>query len=178
MAIDAYEKAVDHYGKNKIDAEFTNKGPEHASIVVSRIFEYAKYSVKIFTGTLNSQVADSPKYMQALHRYVNSGRPLFVIVEEMPQLVDCSNALKFVIESSNNPLLNVKYKIATPEFIESVSNSFISHNPYHFMIADDSIYRVETEREEFKAICNFNDEKITKRLAKTFDAFFNNEDSK
>lgn len=170
--MEAYIKAVDHYAKNRVDAEFTNKGPDHAAIVASRIFEYAEKSVKIFTGEFKSTVADNPKYIQALKRFVNSNKPLYVVLEKEPLDENISNALKFVIESSKDPTLNVHYKIATNDFFENVRNSFKSHNLYHFMLGDDRTYRIEIEPNDFKAICNFNDEKIARRLSHTFDSFF------
>lgn len=169
--MDAYEQAVDFYAKNCIDSEFPNKGSEHATIVISRIFEYAEQYVKIFSGKLNSDVADNPKFIQSLKRYINSGKKLEVIVEEIPE-IDKSNALKLIIESSKNPMLDVSIKKASNEFLESVRNSFKSKNIYHFIVSDDRAYRVEVDKNNFKARCNFNDTHISSILNNTFSNFF------
>lgn len=171
--MDNYKTAVEFYAKNLVDTQFKNKGPEHAAIVSSRIFEYSENYVKIFTGKLNSEVADNPDFIKSLKRFIqNTDKKLYIVVENIPENEHMSNALKLVVESSKNPLLNVKLKVATLDFLESVKKSFKSRSLYHFMIADGKMYRIEIGKDEYKAVCNFNDTEWVKILNKTFDNFF------
>ena len=108
----------------------------------------------------------------SFNKYIESRRELKIILERIPDKVDQSHALKRVLELENNPNFNVYIKIADQGFIDLLKSRFQSGNPYHFTISDSRAFRVEIDAHKYKAICNFNNEKIASKLEQVFDSYF------
>lgn len=169
-----YNKAVSYLAANLVNSEFPNKGPQHAAIVLTNLLRSAKQEFRIFSGTFNGDVTRDRHFMKELDNFLLSGKKFYLFLEEIPGDDEMSPALRKIIDYSKNPALNILYKKATPDFMDELKTRFISGNAYHFAIADDRGFRVETDKEEYKAICNFNDEDISSKLKNAFDKYFFN----
>jgi len=170
-----YKKAVEELAKNSEYMEFDNKGSEHASIVLENMLKYADTNFKIYTGNFNGDVANDDSFLKYFNRFIENKKEVKVIIESLPSdVLKYSKALKRIIDLNNNPAYNVKYKLATTTFKKDLENIFQSKKPYHFSISDSKAYRVEIEPNTYKAIVNFNDPQITKKLELIFDNFFQN----
>ncbi len=124
---------------------FTNSGVEHAKIVLATIFDRSKTDLRVFAKSLTSEVAKSDLYIDSLISFLAKGGQLKILVEqnkliENPNLYD---AFKFFKEK-------VIIKTTPKKFINSKTQA-----PIHFTIGDDSIYRLEKDIIEFKAIGSF-----------------------
>ncbi len=171
--MDNYKKAIEQLAKNSTNIEFDNEGKEHAAIVLSSMIKNAKKDVKLYSGQLNSEVANNALFLNAFNKFIEAKFTIQVILEEIPNNTDGqSKALKRVVDLANNPVYNVSYKIADKSFRDNLSKLFHENKPYHFAVSDSKAYRIETDPKNYKAICNFNDTKITKKLENVFDAFF------
>ena len=171
--MDDYKKAVIDFSNNKKDFQFTNKGEQHAAIVVANLIRTTDNELRIYSGKLNRDVANDKYLVKMLNSFLESGKILYLILDEMPSDEEISESLRQIIESSENPLRNVAIKIDTDSlFKEKLAKIFTDEKPHHFMIGDNLSYRLEIDAEEYKAICNFNNIKIVTTLKKQFDEFF------
>lgn len=173
LMIDEYKKSVERLAQKRMNIEFDNEGYQHAAIVLESLFENAEKNVKMFSGTLNGDVASEIGFLKAFNKHIESRKELKIIVEEIPDKGHQSKALKRVLELQNNPSYNVKLKVADANFIALLKRKFQSGNPYHFAVSDSRAYRVELDAKAYKAICNFNDERIAPKLEEVFDSYFN-----
>ncbi len=171
--MDDYKKAIKFYAENNENFEFGNKNAEHASIVISQLFKFAKEEILIYSGTLNSDVTDNSNLIKQVNKYLESGKKLYLILDELPSESNMSEVLKQIIESVNNPSRNVKYKVDSEnKFSQSLITLFHDKKPHHFIVVDKVAYRIETDKNKYEAFGNFNDSKIATLLSNKFINFF------
>ena len=173
MEVKEYQKAVTDFADKKANFEFTNKGKHHAEIVVANLIKTAEKELLIYSGSLNKDVANNSYLVKTLNQFLESGKKLRLIVDSLPPEQERSEALKQILVSENNPLRDVRIKEDIDQsFANKLSDMFSDKQAHHFMVADGRAYRLEIDAEEYKAICNFNDEKIASTLKNLIDQYF------
>lgn len=173
LNMDDYKKAIKFYAQNNENFEFGNKNAEHASIVVSQLFQFAKEEILIYSGTLNSDVTSDSNLIKSVNKYLESGKKLRVILDELPNEGNHSPVFTQVINSIKNPLRDVKYIVDEEnKFAESLKDKFADKEAHHFIVVDKSAYRIETDKHKYEAFGNFNDKNIAGIFHKKFIDFF------
>lgn len=170
--MDKYREAVEHMAATKMDNEFGNKNMQHAAIVLSTMLKNATESFKIFSGEFHSDVTHNPEFLKSLEEYLKSGKTFKLLLAKIPEEDKRSDALRMVIEYAKTHKETVFCKEAEESFINSPQELFNGKIPYHFSVADNTAFRLEVDAQEYKAICNFNDQKIGKNLSDLFDKNF------
>lgn len=173
MNIEEYREAVKHFADSQENFEFTNKGVQHASAVVSNMIRTCKNELIIYSGTMNKDVANDSHLVKMLNKFLESGKKLRIVLDVMPDEADKSESLKQILESINNRKRDVVLKVDTDKvFSKGIKEVFKDKETHHFMVADGISYRFEIDAVQYKAICNFNDKKISGELKDTFNLLF------
>lgn len=163
-----YRDFVDNLVKNKSNETFDNKGSDHAAIVVSKMLDIAERSIYFYTGSFDAQVTENIDVLSAIERVIKKPSiDIKVLIEEIPLEKNQSKALQKLIQAKKNQS-NIEIK-------EVHNDNFLKENNIgHFLVVDNKAYRYEIDMNEFKAICNFNDNKnIAKNLQLLFLQEFN-----
>jgi len=160
-----YEKSIKFLAANSEDFEFTNKGAEHASIVLVNMLNQTEDEFLMFSGTFNSDVADQDAFLFALERYLESGKKFKLLLEE--EIKKESKAFKLFKKYAKKDGI-VEFKQASQDFINEVKDIF-EGNILHFAVSDSKRYRLETDKENFKAIGNFNDPQLAQSFKDLFE---------
>jgi len=142
--IDFVEKLASE-GQDEI---FFNSGPTHASIVMSRIFKYAKDSVRIFCGGFNGAVSNDDEYLKYLDDFLQKGGKLKVLVEE-----DLSKGQGKIFRVLRNHKANVEVYQTSSRV--TMNNGTGQPQRIHFTVGDDKMLRIETGVEDYRAQVNF-----------------------
>lgn len=173
MDIKEYQEAVRYFSDNQENFEFTNKGVHHAASVVSNLIRTTKNELLIYSGNMNKDVANDTHLVKMLNTFLESGKTLRVVLDTMPTDEEKSHSLKQIIASVKNPKRNVILKVDTEKvFYNGIKDLFKDGEAHHFMVADRMAYRFEIDAIQYKAICNFNDEKIAGNLTSAFNSLF------
>lgn len=173
MDIKEYKEAVEYFSNSEKDFEFTNKGSEHAATVVSNIIRTTKEELLIYSGSMDRAVADDQSIVERLSSFLESGKKLRIVLDEIPEEENRSKSLIMILESANNSTRDVEAKEDKRNiFAEALKQIFEDGIAHHFMVADGQAYRFEINAKEFKAICNFNDTTIAGKLKKSFNSLF------
>jgi len=170
--MDKYREAVEHMALTKMDNEFGNKNTQHAAIVLTTMLKNTTESFKIFSGEFHSAVTHDTEFLEALEEYLKSGKTFKLLLATLPEEEKQSDALKMVIQYAGTHDKTVFYQKAKESFITSPQELFNGKKPYHFAVSDKTAFRLEIDAQEYKAICNFNDQKIAKDLNDLFDKNF------
>lgn len=172
MKLSDYEKSVKRMAESAVDYDFSNKGYEHAGIVLTHLIKNAITSYKMYSGSLCSEVLDQNNTVtKSIIDAANRGVDIQILLEHPPKTMsDVSGALKKVMEMSES-CKNIEVKCASSEFIDALSTRFLSDN-LHFSVADSKAFRLEIDSEDFKAACNFNAPHLAKHLEFCFDHYF------
>lgn len=148
-----------------LNGHFNNAGINHAKIVLATIFEKAEKELKILAESLTSPVAKSELYIDNIHEFLNKNNKK----TKVKVLVKNNDILK------NNPLLlklfqehhhQVDIRIREVDVLDNNKKSI------HFTLADDKIYRLEENIDDFKAYGSFNNSKMNQQLSKIFEGIF------
>lgn len=167
-----YIKSVENFAKMGENAVFGNKGKEHASIVVSTIFNYAKYDVMMYSGNLSKTVTGNGEFKKSLENMIQKGISFRILLDNIPKEEEQSEALKLILENKDKS--NVIIKIMNDDSTKIINDIF--DQKYHFTISDDKSYRLETNSSEFTAYCNFNDPDVAGKLENLFQLMFDKAD--
>ena len=171
--MDSYKKAIEFYANNAENKEFGNKGADHAAIVVTNLIRIAKKELRIYSGNLCTEVANNNFLVRQLKLFLEDGKKLRLILDELPSEENRSAALKIILNSVDNPLHDVKYKVDKEDIVKTDQEANFKDNKcHHFMVADDNAYRFETDIVLYQAFGNFNDQKVANKLINIFDTFF------
>jgi len=170
VTIEEYTEAVNYFAEQKDDMLFTNKGKDHAAIVLCAMLKNAEGKVDIFSGSLNRDVADDTRFLDALKEFIDSGKTLRVLLEsDIP--TEPSKALNMVMDAAKKSKL-VQYKTLKEEDKEKMSKLFKDGQLHHFAVADRRALRLETDAIDFKALVSFNDPEYAGSLQIMFNEFF------
>ena len=161
-----YSEAVEFYASKRIDNVFFNSGNPHALVVFENIFKYATDNIIIVAKNLNNSVTNDSRYIDAIKSFLlKKNTRLEILVSE---------------DARNESLLFVELKKYSDKITIKNSNGKFFKNgkgeEIHFCIADNSIYRLETNIKDRKASCNFNDVDYCLKLKTLFNNAFNSSD--
>jgi len=170
--MDSYRNAVKYLSENLIENEFSNKGPEHAAIVLEHMLKKTENEIRFFSGSFNQNVTKDTYFMKELDKFLSSDKKFFLFLENIPTTSNISPALAKVMEYSVKYPDRIIYKKIPEAFINELKSRFQSGNVYHFTVSDSSSYRIEVDKMNYKAVCNFNDSNIALKLKEIFDNHF------
>lgn len=154
MEIDRYKDVVDRLAAEKKDSRFTNKGPNHAGVVVAAMLRNATSNVKLFTGKLPSNFYTSDDVLDAFKTFLAKGSVTVLVADTC----DDVSLQKLKEVNAGKPLTF----FALNEKIEKM--------PPHFMVADGQAFRLEMDDAKAEAVVNFNEPKIAATLSGIFDS--------
>jgi hypothetical protein len=145
------------------DENFFNSGPNHAAVVMSRIFKYSKDVVRIFCGGFTGAVSNDPDYLLYLEGFLQRGGKLKILAER---------------NLSNDESLSIfkvlkKYKDNVEMFVTNLTVIMNSTDQaIHFTIGDQKMLRIETDTNNYAAQVNFGNSKSAETFIKLFDGMF------
>lgn len=173
MDIKEYREAVEYFSNTEKDFEFTNKGSEHAATVVSNIIRTTKEELLIYSGNMNRAVANDHEMVTMMQNFLESGKKLRIVLDEIPNEENRSDSLNLILEYANNRPGEVIIREDTENiFSNGLKELFKDGIAHHFMVADGQAFRFEIDAEQYKAICNFNGTEIAGKLKNAFVTLF------
>lgn len=162
-ALFQYEQLIENLASNNESMMYFNSGPDHAAVVFSTIFKYATNEVCILAGDMNGKISSNTKYLTELEKFLKRKGKVKILLEEYkkeknPKLFDLLAQYQFFDSD----------QIIIKQFDGVVTNTD-TKKKIHFCIADDKIYRVEEDTENYVANGSFNDDKTVKILNNIFN---------
>ena len=174
-AIVAYENYLDNLIKNNSDEIFTNKGMEHAPILMSRLFDCTESEVRMYCEGFKPALIKKGVYWDSLKKYLESGKSMKVLVEKADWINE--EPFKLLMNERNkrrerNPDdETIQYRIVNNESRKVIGDKILMSH-CNFSVFDDNKFRLEVSPKEYKAYGSFNDPVKSKALIETFnDAF-------
>ena len=173
----SYREAVAHLAKHKVNNLLHNAGNDHALIIFENIFKNAVQEICIVAKDLNNEeVVLKPSYLNGLSEFLDKNDvKLKVLVSEFDSATISSEDDSFFRRVFNSKA----YKEGRVEIKNShgmgFRNSAYGNSFLHFCVADGTMFRLETDIEQRKAICNFGNQEFASELRKVFDIGFLND---
>lgn len=177
VPMEVYKSLVDRCARERLDYPIANGSAFHARILISKLFEVAAREVSIVSGELticNAEGVDVYGYPEVLARakrfLTDPASRLSIIVESGK--VDQEQDNRFLKEVINEPSRNGTVVLTVPPSV-----ALADFSVPHFMVADSSTYRLETQfhaREtrdarSITAVANFGDRSTARKLQEYFE---------
>lgn len=159
MVVDltAYKERVWQLAEKRDGEAIYNGSPEHAAVIVERLFATAEHHVRLLTGDLEAKVYAETEVIQSATRFLAHGdHKLDVLVE------DDSFSRFHPFWVAVGACENAQFYHAPQELSELI--------PYHFMTADDKSFRFERDKNTHTAVAAFGDAVVTTNLNGIFDS--------
>ena len=158
-----YLDFVESAARDGQDKIFFNSGPNHAAIVMSRIFKYSKEVVKIYCGGFNGTISNDEDYLKYLEVYLFNGGKLEIIVEQ-----NLSNGPSKIFKVLKKYPNNISIFQTNSRITDSTTMK-----PIHFTIGDNKMTRVETDTTDYTAQVNFGSQSQAEMLNIVFEKINN-----
>lgn len=154
-----YIDFVETLAREGQDKVFFNSGPNHAAIVMSRIFKYSREIVRIYCGGFNGTVSNDEEYLEYLYDFLDRGGKIKVLAQE---------------DFTKGPgkIFRILKKYAGQvEMYKTYSNVVYNatNQPLHFTVGDNKMLRLETGITDYTAQVNFGNEANAKIFIDIFD---------
>lgn len=173
-----YFRAVDKALKGSIDRLISNGKPQHAAYLIEKFLAHAQQVVRIFSGRLaravnGVEVYENDQVLAAAEKLLKKGASLHIVLE---QDIDLRTGETW----TDHPVAQLACRLRKEGMIDGVldirqasegSLTYLKDRdfPYHWMIMDESAYRLETDIGKAKAHANFGDGEMAGKLARIFD---------
>lgn len=171
----SYKEFVHFLSSNGLNKIFLNSDLDKMKAVFTEMFSSSKEELRIFAGTLCNNVSNSEEYVETLSDFIENGGHLKILLnsfnEEEAKKSRLFNRLTYY-ESLDKYNIEIKGTDEQPVMNENGVDTKV-----HFAIGDKRSYRIETDIDERKAICNMNDPENAKVYADFFDKLFDSERS-
>jgi len=166
-----YLDSVTHLGREGLNLEFNNKGKYHGAIVMSRIFEHAKSDIKIFARNFKGDICDSLVYRNTLQEAIRRKVQVKIVFESIPKADSlCLQMVKELQREGEN----LEIKLLTDDFVTKSLRAKSNNNPLsNFTVSDRQMFRYETDKDSYKAFCNFDDKEMAAILDNNFNVLLN-----
>lgn len=160
MYVAKYGNAVAHYAAAHTNYLFHNEGNEHALIIFSNIFRIAARNL------CNTELVDKYEYISAVRCFLDiPDTKLRLILSSMDESQMNASLFffnLFKLEAYEEGRIDIRYG--------NGKNFHKGEKTIHFCTADSSMYRIEDDMDNHRAMCNFGDPDTTVKLEKIFDA--------
>lgn len=166
-----YRKYVHFLSENNENRIFLNSDDEKAIVVFSELFDKAQKSLRIFAGCLSNKVSNSSEYISGISNFISRGGEVKILLNKYSKekAVDSDLLKRLAFYQTEGKPVTVQICNDKP---------YLSNDPekkeVHFTVADSQAYRIETDIEFRKSICNMNDEIMGSKLVTFFDTLSKN----
>lgn len=171
--LEEYYQSIRFLSENSLSLEFNNKDANHGVLVMSTLFQQAENEIRIFAGDFKGDICDNDYYIKSLFEAIERGVKLDIVFENNPNKSSkCYQELLKQKQNKQNKVnifqLNEKYK---KELVDKVGQLL------HFTVIDKNKFRYETDKNEYKAYCNFDDKDNSEILISNYEKLINNSSS-
>ena len=173
-----YFEHADDALKHKTDVLISNGKPEHAVFLTHRFFVHAEYQIRLFSGTLsrkygNVHIYGNQHIVDALRQLLSDIKSINIVLErpidvDSDQSADDHPIVRTASELKQEGRLRGTLEIRQAN--QDALDFLRTHNfLYHWMVMDETAFRLETDIAHTQAHANFGDFNMAATLARLFD---------
>ncbi|MDX8384077.1 MAG: hypothetical protein R8M45_08345, partial [Ghiorsea sp.] len=155
--MEAYEMEIERLVQSMDGETITNCSTSHAISLLTKMFNHASQSIRIFSGNLDFGAYRNEGLLIAMRDFLNSGKKLEIIIEND---LDGKSDIADMIRTHKDKVSLLK-----------LDGSKLESEPtFHFTLMDECSYRFEGDKTKHAAIAAFGDIKFAKKLDTAFTA--------
>lgn len=150
---------------------FLNHSPDHAAIVCTEIFKRTKEFVCIYSRQMSGMYSTNPDYLYAFKEMLKRDVKVNILVDNSKTLE--TNKSEFLKKIQDIELVDkIKFKKATPDYREDLSNLFVDKKLHYFTISDNKMFRIEKHDSPYEAFICFNNDEVSSKVLSIYDKYF------
>ena len=168
-----YRESIKWLAKNRSNKVIFNTNEAHAVVILSEMLKNAEDYVHILCENMNPKVTDEDEYVDAMRKFLNNDKHKIKVL-----LTDYDkNDKKFDDRKIVKLFKNHKEQVEM-KYFEPKAKVISGDTPINWTVSDNRAFRFEKDIEKCIASVNFNNPPLAKKLNESFNAFFNDDDSK
>lgn len=173
IILEKYREYLKDLAEKKSNETFTNAGKEHASILMSILFQYTNNEVRIFSEGFKPELIMTQPYWNTLNDFLKRDNNKLSIMVETNQYIN--DAPLSLIRKTKDRRKNNTIEVRLIQENDK-KNIFNQLNTEHcnFAIFDNDKFRLEYIPEQYLAIGSFNQPENCQKLMILFDVAFAN----
>ena len=154
-----YKEAVQFFAEKKEKGViFPNSNASHASIVISELINQTEKEIFIYDKDISGDLVGlNPEILINLESKAKKKVKINIVVDNIDNM---NNKLKELLDKYDN----IQLKIADNSFVSRIIDNL--GGLYYFTLCDNVKFRLESSKENRKAICSFNESYYTSILTK------------
>jgi hypothetical protein len=153
-----YSTEVAGLALNRENLRFANSSSAHAQVILEYIFKTAQTNVCVFTGSASEAIYAADEVVEAAREFLARNNTVLEIKSDAPGTLDRTlNRLLYEMHA------DTKLKGQLLVHLEPVVEK---HN--YFCVADNRMYRLETNDGQSTAVANFNEPLLAETLRQRF----------
>ncbi|SMM99513.1 hypothetical protein SPONN_646 [uncultured Candidatus Thioglobus sp.] len=133
----------------------------HATILIEQMFKHATQKVKLLSVSLDSRLYSQKNVLDAMRGFLQKQYTSLDIVTEQEICPESNVALLKILDKFKT---KISAKIAEPWLSEQYE--------YNFLVADESTYRFEGDKNKHEATVEFHNKEYTLKLNNVFDKIY------
>jgi len=145
-----------------------NGGKEHAAILMSIIFKYAKDYVYLYSYSLSPELSRLDIYYESLNECINRGVKVKLLLQSSEAFDKDNPSIDIIRKNPSNIIL------LTEKQDKNLKKS-LNEMDIHFAVSDNKRYRLEYNIKDRKAISSFNDPSVANTLKNAFESVFSDQ---
>lgn len=158
-----YEAFIARLAKDKDTRTISNSSPSHALSILRNVFRSAQEYVKLFSGSLSTNVYNDETLIHEMKKFVNDRSGKVSVLVQSPDRLNQDAENEFLAQ-----LLTLK-STERVEVKEVLEENILKDADVHFLVSDDRIYRIEVDIVKNTAVGSFNDNQRAVQLRDIFD---------
>lgn len=175
--LDVYKAYLEELARTNSSDLFSNGGKEHASILMSVLFNSAQKIVRMYCNGFKPDLIRTEPYWSTLNKFLEDKNKILLVLVETKDFLNAEPLqLLKKIKSLRQNRETIIVKLIQAKDKDAISSHFDSEH-CNFSVFDDNKFRFEYDPEDFKAIGSFNRKEICDKLIPLFDNAFSSSQS-
>ena len=175
LRLQKYQDFLERLAWDNSDLTFSNGGIEHATILMSVLFQNTKKIARVYCIGFRPNLITRSPYWESLKHYLDDPNHIILVLVETDGYID-AEPLQMLKEKKKERAKigqgdNIIVKAINDECKQHISDTF-GDKHCNFAIFDDDKYRYEYDPINFKAYGSFNQPDNCKILTDEFDTAF------
>jgi len=175
IPLEKYQALVDLCAAERLDYPIANGSALHARILIDKLFNIARTSVYLVTGSLrqasteNIEIYAHARVIESAKKFLRSSPAASLSIVIQGGEIDGGAENRFLREIVDDAARQGVITVYRPK-----QGVLSSHETPHFMVTDSSAYRFETGKdasprnESISAVANFGDDESARTLSNIF----------
>ena len=161
-----YREIIEELAQQRTNQRIPNGMPQHAAVLIETMFRNSIAEMRIFSMECSPNIFGRPEVIEAACDFLSKPYSKLRIIVQKKQ--EPQWALEHPLLKTFKELEELHGEVK----VVNATGAYADADASHFAVMDNDGFRYEFDHDNCKAVANFNEPVIAKRLLSSFDSAF------